>query len=217
MKKRALSVNDILCYEPKSIGFDGKWKEAMGDPELKGCWTIWGASGQGKTRFLLQLTKYLMSKGVKVAYNSLEEGLSATFKRAIIDSGIVAENIGMFSLWDKLQLDDVKKNLVKKRCPRVIIIDSVQFLDGVTKSDLSEMIDNNPRKLFVFVSHAAGRQPLGALANSLRYKSDIKMYVDDFYNHITSRYSGRAVFDIWPEYHLMTEEEKQHTVTMTEK
>ena len=81
MKKRALSVNDILCYEPKSIGFDGKWKEAMGDPELKGCWTIWGDPGQGKTRFLLQLTKYLMSKGVKVAYNSLEEGLSDTFKR----------------------------------------------------------------------------------------------------------------------------------------
>ena len=158
-----------------------------------------------------------MSKGVKVAYNSLEEGLSATFKRAIIDSGIVAENIGMFSLWDKLQLDDVKKNLVKKRCPRVIIIDSVQFLDGVTKADLSEMIDNNPRKLFVFVSHAAGRQPLGALSNSLRYKSDIKMYVDDFYNHITSRYSGRAVFDIWPEYHLMTDEKRQKTVTMIEK
>lgn len=217
MKKRALSVNDILCYEPKSIGFDGKWKEAMGDPELKGCWTIWGASGQGKTRFLLQLTKYLMSKGIKVAYNSLEEGLSDTFKRAIIDSGVSAENKTNFQLWDKAQLPEILERIKIQRCPRVIIIDSVQFLDGVTKSDLSEMIDNNPRKLFVFVSHAAGRQPLGALANSLRYKSDIKMYVDDFYNHITSRYSGRAVFDIWPEYHLMTEEEKQHTVTMTEK
>lgn len=217
MKKRALSVNDILCYEPKSIDFDGKWKEAMGDPELKGCWTIWGASGQGKTRFLLQLTKYLMSKGIKVAYNSLEEGLSDTFKRAIIDSGVSAENKTNFQLWDKAQLPEILERIKIQRCPRVIIIDSVQFLDGVTKSDLSEMIDNNPRKLFVFVSHAAGRQPLGALANSLRYKSDIKMYVDDFYNHITSRYSGRAVFDIWPEYHLMTEEEKQHTVTMTEK
>ena len=217
MKKRALSVNDILCYEPKIIGFDGKWKEAMGDPELKGCWTIWGASGQGKTRFLLQLTKYLMSKGIKVAYNSLEEGLSDTFKRAIIDSGVSAENKTNFQLWDKAQLPEILERIKIKRCPRVIIIDSVQFLDGVTKSDLSEMIDNNPRKLFVFVSHASGRQPLGALANSLRYKSDIKMYVDDFYNHITSRYSGRAVFDIWPEYHLMTEEEKQHTVTMTEK
>lgn len=217
MKKRALSVNDILCYEPKSIGFDGKWKEAMGDPELKGCWTIWGASGQGKTRFLLQLTKYLMSKGIKVAYNSLEEGLSDTFKRAIIDSGVSAENKTNFQLWDKAQLPEILERIKIQRCPRVIIIDSVQFLDGVTKADLSEMIDNNPRKLFVFVSHAAGRQPLGALANSLRYKSDIKMYVDDFYNHITSRYSGRAVFDIWPEYHLMTDEERQKTVTMIEK
>ena len=217
MKKRALSVNDILCYEPKSIGFDGKWKEAMGDPELKGCWTIWGASGQGKTRFLLQLTKYLMSKGIKVAYNSLEEGLSDTFKRAIIDSGVSAENKTNFQLWDKAQLPEILERIKIQRCPRVIIIDSVQFLDGVTKADLSEMIDNNPRKLFVFVSHAAGRQPLGALANSLRYKSDIKMYVDDFYNHITSRYSGRAVFDIWPEYHLMTDEKRQKTVTMIEK
>lgn len=217
MKKRALSVNDILCYEPKSIGFDGKWKEAMGDPELKGCWTIWGASGQGKTRFLLQLTKYLMSKGVKVAYNSLEEGLSDTFKRAIIDSGVCTENRNNFQLWDKAQLPEMLERIKMQRSPRVIIIDSVQFLDGVTKADLAQMIDTNPRKLFVFVSHAAGRQPLGALACSLRYKSDIKMYVDDFYNHITSRYSGRAVFDIWPEYHLMTEEDKQRTVTMTEE
>lgn len=215
--KRALSVNDIINYEPKSIGFDGKWKEAMGDPELKGCWTIWGASGQGKTRFLLQLTKYLMSKGIRVAYDSLEEGLSATFKRAIIDSGVAAENTKNFLLWDKLQIDEIKTNLRKKRSPRVIIVDSVQFLDGVTKTDLAQLIDNNPRKLFIFVCHASGRQPLGAIASSLRYKSDIKMYVDDFYNHITSRYSGRAVFDIWPEYHLLTQEEKQKIVTMTEE
>lgn len=217
MKKRALSVNDILCYEPKSIGFDGKWKEAMGDPELKGCWTIWGDPGQGKTRFLLQLTKYLMSKGVKVAYNSLEEGLSDTFKRAIIDSGVCAENRNNFQLWDKAQLPEMLERIKMQRSPRVIIIDSVQFLDGVTKADLAQMIDTNQRKLFVFVSHAAGRQPLGAIASSLRYKSDIKMFVKDFYNHITSRYSGRAVFDIWPEYHLMTEEDKQRTVTMTEE
>jgi predicted ATP-dependent serine protease len=132
--KRALSVNDIINYEPKSIGFDGKWKEAMGDPELKGCWTIWGASGQGKTRFLLQLTKYLMSKGIRVAYDSLEEGLSATFKRAIIDSGVAAENTKNFLLWDKIQLDGIKERVKVQRSPRVIIVDSVQFLDGVTKT-----------------------------------------------------------------------------------
>ncbi|MGL5912561.1 MAG: ATP-dependent serine protease, partial [Bacteroidales bacterium] len=56
---RAKSVSDILRYKPKALAFDGEWLASFGTPELSGCWLIWGGSGNGKTRFVLQLCKYL--------------------------------------------------------------------------------------------------------------------------------------------------------------
>jgi len=85
--KRAISVTDILNYKPKAMNFEGRWFDSFGTPEMTGCWLIWGNSGNGKTRFTLQLCKYLTQFG-RVAYNSLEEGLSLSMKMAIRETGM---------------------------------------------------------------------------------------------------------------------------------
>ena len=92
---RALTIQNLIDYKPKTMGFTGTWLNMLGDPEPFGSWIIYGGSGQGKTRFTLQLTKYLMSfNGIRVAYDSLEEGVSETYKRAIIDTGVHTERHG---------------------------------------------------------------------------------------------------------------------------
>ena len=44
---------------------------------VRGCWFVWGNSGNGKTSFVMQLCKELC-KYDRVAFNSLEEGTSLT-------------------------------------------------------------------------------------------------------------------------------------------
>lgn len=75
--KRALNVRDILSKKYETFPFEGKWREAFETPERTGVWFIWGASGNGKTSFVMQLCKELC-KYDRVAFNSLEEGTSLT-------------------------------------------------------------------------------------------------------------------------------------------
>ena len=69
--KRALNVRDILSKKYETFPFEGKWREAFETPERTGVWFIWGASGNGKTSFVMQLCKELC-KYDRVAFNSLE-------------------------------------------------------------------------------------------------------------------------------------------------
>ena len=76
--RRAYSAGDVLSLKRDICEFDGQWLEAVGKPELKGTWCIGGLPKNGKTSFTMQLAKYL-TKWHLVAYDSIEEGVSASF------------------------------------------------------------------------------------------------------------------------------------------
>lgn len=203
--KRALSIQNVKDFRPRTAGFTGRWLDTIGDPELSGSWIVYGDSGNGKTRYTLQLAKYLLSfKGVREAYNSLEEGLSSTFAHAVLETGLQAETKGHFELWDKYDLDEMTEALAKKRSPNVIIIDSVQYL-GITYESYKALIKRFPKKLFIWISHEAGSKPDGQTAKKILYNSDVKIRVRNFYATIVSRYKGKSVYDIWPEGHHLQE------------
>jgi hypothetical protein len=105
-RKRALSVHDILSYNPEVMDFEGRWEASFGKPERRGCWMVWGNSGNGKTRFALQLSKYLTRFG-RVAYDSLEEGLSLSIRDAIADVGL-SDAGGRFILLDREPVTDTR-------------------------------------------------------------------------------------------------------------
>lgn len=85
--KRALNINDIVNYRPETIDLGEEWSVSVGHPELKGSWLVWGNSGNGKTRFALQLAK-AFARHVKTVYDSLEEGLSQSMQHAVISCGM---------------------------------------------------------------------------------------------------------------------------------
>lgn len=62
--RRALNVRDILNKKYDVFPFEGKWKDAFDTPEVRGCWFVWGNSGNGKTSFVMQLCKELASMTV---------------------------------------------------------------------------------------------------------------------------------------------------------
>lgn len=193
--KRALTVKNLRDYKAFTLGFDGRFLASFGQPELTGSWLIWGKSANGKTRFALQLAKYF-AQFRRVAYNSLEEGKSLSMREAIL-------NIGMddverrFLLLDKEPIEELIERLKRPKSPDVIFIDSLQYA-GLSYTDYKALRDQFRNKLFVFISHAKGREPKGEVANSVRYDAYVKVYVEGYKAFPQSRYGGGEDFVIWP-------------------
>ena len=196
MAKRALTVKDIQDYSPSVLQFTGEWLDVIGQPELTGSWIIWGNSGNGKTRFALQLAKYLC-QFCRVAYDSLEEGLSLSMQQAIAQVGMADGDVKRrFILLDKESVDELEMRLGRKRSPQVVIIDSVQYT-GMNYAAYKTLRDNHRNTLFIFISHADGLEPKGSVAKSIRYDANVKINVDGFRAVAQSRYGGGAEYVVW--------------------
>ena len=192
--KRALTVKDVMSKSYNIMNFKGKWLASFGQPELSGSWIIWGESGNGKTRFTLQLAKYLTRFG-RVAYNSLEEGSRLSMKLAI-EATRLSDVQHAFLLLEKDSTAELSARLAKRRSPSIVIIDSLQY-SGLTRDSYKKLLNQFPDKLFVLVSHADGKNPLGSLANAIRYDADVKIRIEGYRAFITSRLGGGKPFTIW--------------------
>jgi len=181
----------------RSLDFAGSWFDAIGSPEPSGSWIIWGNPGNGKTRFALQLSKYLASLGLKVAYNSLEEGVSKSLRSAITDCNM-QEVSRRFILLDKEPMIELMDRLGRKKSPNVIVIDSVQYT-GLTYFDYKVLKEKFRSKHFILVSHAEGSHPAGRVARSIRYDANVKIWVEGYTAYPVSRYGGGEPYVIWDE------------------
>jgi hypothetical protein len=193
--KRAVSVDQLLKKKFIEMPFEGKWEASFGIPERSGVWIIWGNSGNGKTNFALQLSKYL-STFAKVVYDTLEEGARKSFQIAIKRANMrsVAHN---FNILNREHLEELKIRLRAKKSPHIILIDSIQY-SGLTKKEYIELKEEFNDKLFIFISHANGKNPKGALADFVKYDADVKIRIEGYKAFPTSRYGGNKEFIIWP-------------------
>ena len=200
---RAISNQNVLAARFETVEFAGEWLASFGRPELRGTWIIWGGSGSGKTTFTLMLCKYLANFG-RVAYNSLEQGLSLSLQKAWERVGM-GEAGNSVILLNKEELPELRARLSKRKSPEIIIIDSVQYLDGFNWASFKKLKREYPDKLFIFISQAdrAGKDPDGKLAGKIRYDAEIKIKVEGFKAFVTTRYEdaergeGGADFIIW--------------------
>lgn len=193
--KRAVSVDEILKKKFIEMPFEGKWEASFGVPERSGVWIIWAESGNGKTNFALQLAKYLAGF-CRVAYDTLEEGARKSFKLAIILANM-REVSRRFIILNREPLIALKVRLRRRKSPDIVFMDSIQYT-GMTKQDYIELKEEFDKKLFVFISHADGKNPKGSLADFVRYDADIKIRVEGYKAFPTSRYGGNKEFVIWP-------------------
>lgn len=194
--QRAVSVKELQSKRFNSMPFDGEFEACFGRPERTGCWIIYGPPANGKTRFSVRLSKYMTRFG-RVVYDSIEEGLSLSLQEAFIAEEM--EDVeGRIQLLDKEPIDDLVKRLKKQRSPDIVFIDSLQFTFK-TYAQLKKIIDENPRKLFVFISHSEGKQPAGRVGKAIEYLSNVKIRVEAFKAFAKSRYGGGEPYTIWEE------------------
>lgn len=172
-------------------GFHGK-------PGVQGINHHWGASGNGKTRFAVMLANYL-STFKKVVYNSIEEGDSATLARAFQECGITSDNKNI-TILDRESLSDLEDRLSKHKSPDVVFVDSLQHW-RITEVEYKDLVTKFNNKLFVFISHADGKEPSKAIGMAVKYDANVKICVDRFVATATSRCDGckGKPFVIWEE------------------
>ena len=192
--QRAYSVNNVLGAKFNGLDFEGKWLDFIGKPELAKSWIVWGQSGSGKTTFLMMLAKYL-SNFERVLYNSLEEGLSMSIQNAYTRAEITSDNKVLLVNEPMAVLNE---RLLRPKSPRIVFIDSIRYTRFRWR-DYEEFCKRHPAKILVWVGHAKGQEPKGALAEDIRYDSFVKIYVEGFRAHATSRYSvdGNTTFDVY--------------------
>ena len=126
------------------------------------------------------LCKYL-AQFRRVAYNSLEQGLSLSLQKAWerVDMAEAGSNI---ILLNKEELPELRARLSKRRSPDIIVIDSLQYLDGFNVRTLKNLKKDYPDKLFIFICHAdkAGKDPDSKIGIKVRYDSDVKIRVEGY-------------------------------------
>lgn len=199
---RAISNINVLAARFETVEFAGEWLASFGRPELRGTWIIWGGSGSGKTTFTLMLCKYLANFG-RVAYNSLEQGLSLSLQKAWERVGMIEAGNSVILL-NKEELPELRARLNKRKSPEIIVIDSLQYLDQFTWKKFKDLKRDYPDKLFIFISQVDKAGNLAdKLAVRIRFDADIKIKVEGFKAFVTTRYEdsekgeGGADFIIW--------------------
>lgn len=195
--KRAYSVSNIISKEFNELGFSGEWGATLGNPDKSFSAIIWGGSSNGKTEAAMKLAKYLTNFG-KVAYNSLEQGVSATMKDSLIRNHMESCK-NSFILLDREPFEDMLKRMAKPKSPDFLFIDSVQYT-RITKNqyyELKELMQKKGKGI-IWISQAKGKEPKGALADDIRYDVDLKLFVEGFKLFPDGRLNGGGEpFVIW--------------------
>lgn len=194
---RALTIAQVYEQKRKLHKLHGEFAKLIGEEiELTGSWFIWGGSNSGKTSFSTQLAKMLTEYG-KVVYNSLEEKTSYTFvlalKRAQMED--VADKITILVAEPYAELVE---RLEKPKSANIVFIDSYQH-SKMNFTQYLELINKFPKKLFVFISQAKGREPKTEDAASVKYGSDVKIWIEGCKAFPQSRYGGQTPYTIWKE------------------
>ncbi len=193
--KKAYNIADLKKRTFDTFPFRHEFLESFGTPERNGVWLIWGHSGHGKTRLALQLAKYLAGF-TKVYYNTREEGTRLSFLKALEQVGM--EAVGKNFQFQNESYNEMNARISRKRSAKVVFIDSLQYL-RINLKQYIELKEAHPDKLFIITSHATNNEPKGAVANSIMYDVDVKIFVKDFIGNIRSRFGGNAPYTIWEE------------------
>lgn len=195
--KRAYSIRNVLDARFKTLDFDGEWLSAVGRPELGGSWMIYGAPKNGKTSLAMQLARY-MTRFCRVAYDSVEEGLSLSIQNCV-ERTFGGEGNQRFLLLNKESVEELTERLSKRCCsPDVVVIDSVQFM-GLRWEEYKQLKERFPHKLFIYISHVDGNLPEGRVARKIWRDADVYIRVEGFRGFPVGRYGGETPIDVYPE------------------
>ena len=207
MAKRAYSPREIARMTYTPIPWEGEWERAFGQPDITDTWLIHGPSAGGKSSFVMQLAKKLCEYG-RVLYVSLEEKTSMSFQQRI--RRFHMEEVQKdFRVVDDGDIESLRERLRKRKSPRFIIIDSFQMAQQVAGWDYTQaaaLMDEFPRKSFIFISQEQKSEPLGKGAVRLKYLAGVKVRVKGYQAMCQGRFVAEVgnSFKVWEDGYIQT-------------
>ncbi len=188
---RAYTYTDIERKVFDIFQFEGEWKRHLGEVERAGSILIYGASGHGKTTYALQLMKYLC-EFEKCFYDTAEEGMKASFQRNLQLNGL--KSVSSKYSFQKEDYEQLIARLDRKRQPKIVFIDSVQYLFRKYKRNgedkYFQLIEKFPDTLFIWISQMQKNEPKGAIADAIKWDSQNVIRVEDFKAYIEKTRTG---------------------------
>ena len=191
--KRALNVRDILNkkYKVFPLRGNGVMLSTLRNVRAYGSY---GGQGNGKSSFVMQLCKELC-KYDRVAFNSLEEGTCLTVQNSLKRFGMAEVSRRLNFI--KEDIPSLRERLRRHKSYNIVIIDSFQYTQ-MTYKDYIQLKEEFPDKLFIFISHARGKNPKGDAATSVMYDADLKIWVEGHIAFSKGRYQGdTGKYTIW--------------------
>lgn len=193
---RTLGAKQFLQKVFTELPFEGRYADSFGFPEDNFSMLIWGGSGNGKTEAEVIICKELTKHG-NIYFNSTEQGISRSLQTAWLRNAM-EEVDGKIQIAHKESYDTMITRLKRKKSAKIVFIDSIQH-SGISYEMWKSLRAMFPKKIFVMISHAQGKEPKGASAQAIRYDVDIKSYVDCFVLYPDSRFGGGKPFMIYEE------------------
>lgn len=185
---RAYTYTDIERKEFNMIPLTDEWLRHLGEMERGGSVLIKGDSGHGKTAYAMQLMKELCAIE-KVFYDSVEEGMKASFRRSLKLNGL--KLVSSKYTFQSERYDDLIKRLNRKRQPKIVFIDSIQYcFRGKRKEDYDNMIEMFPSTLFIGISHVRKGSVIGAVAEQFYWDCQNRIHVEDFKAYVEKSRCG---------------------------
>lgn len=192
--KRVISHDELISKKFVTMSFTDKWALSFGDTvERSGMWCIYGESGHGKTAFALKLAQYLTNFG-KVLYNTIEEGARLSFKNSLNRLDFTPAQKRRFGIVSE-SIDELRTRLKKQKAANIVFIDSLQH-SMINKKQFIALKKEFPTTLFIWITHAKGKIPMGNFAVWVEFDCDVKIRVEGFLAMFKSRFEGYQDFII---------------------
>ena len=194
--RRSYSTEEILAMKFEDLSWSEKFSDVFGTPAIDDTWLIWGASGSGKSSFVMQLAKELAQID-RVLYVNYEEGVKAkSYQKRLLDFNMKEHHGRFTTVLDSYE--ELSQRLAKQRSGKFVIIDSIQ-MSGWTYSQAEALIKRFPKKAFIFISQEDKGNPLGLDATRLLYLASVKIKVAGYRAYSKGRYSENPAvsFPVW--------------------
>ncbi|SUJ26381.1 Uncharacterised protein [Sphingobacterium spiritivorum] len=188
---RAYTIRNVLDKKHNTFELPETFREVFGQPEKSGAWLVFGKDKNGKTWGTLLLSE-LFSKvvGERVLYISAEQGISKSFKDAIIRAKLDPTNNNLHYV-GYITLEELYVRLKKRNAPSIVVIDNITFyLDELKNGAVRTLLKKFPSTLFLFLAHEERGKPYTAVAVLIQKIAEIIIHVKGLTLIVSGRCPG---------------------------
>ena len=188
---KSFGVNDLINAKFKFVELDEKWQKHLGKIEKNCTILIKGPAKNGKTDYCIKLAKQLAQKGLRLYYNSCEEGRSATLQEAAIRNNL-QDVAGRIFFGHKTSYEGCLKRMTGPGSPSALLIDSWDYMK-LSSQQFIAMRTQLKNKMIIIICWADGLRPDDGECKKIEHMAAVLVSIKNFNAKSVSRYGGNKL------------------------